>query len=233
MLMERLCVERPAWYFRYMGEINTETVLELARDRALELGLEKFIVASETGRSALKALRALRRTGLKLVVVTHHPATTIGPKGDIQIGIPDHLKEFLQKRGAAVVQGTRPLVGIERGLPRGWQAPSPHTYVDQTLGAFGQGIKIAVEAALMATDAGAVESGEEVVSAAGTYKGLDSAIVAKTTYSYDFLQRFEVLEIIAKPRHVRIEIPEYRSKLWKGNLDQYYEPLEIEQYLGE
>ena len=199
----------------------------------MELGLKKLIVASETGRSALRALRALKGTGLKPVVVTHHPATTVGPKGDIRIGISEHLKEFLRKRGVVVVQGTRPLVGIERGLPRGWQAPSPHTYVDQTLGAFGQGIKIAVEAALMATDAGAVEDGEEVVSVAGTYKGLDSAIVAKTTYSYDFLRRFEVLEMIAKPRYVRIEVPEYRSELWRGDLGQYYEPLKIERYLGE
>ena len=34
-----------------------------------------------------------------------------------------------------------------------------------------------IEAALMATDAGALEDGKEVVTLGGTYKGLDTALV--------------------------------------------------------
>jgi len=35
----------------------------------------------------------------------------------------------------------------------------------------------------MATDAGELDEGEEVVSCAGTYKGLDTALIVKTAYS--------------------------------------------------
>jgi len=61
-----------------------------------------------------------------------------------------------------------------------WDFPTPESIIDKTLEIFGTGVKIAIEAAIMATDAGEVEPGEEVVSRAGTYKGLDAAIVAKT-----------------------------------------------------
>ncbi|RLI08194.1 hypothetical protein DRO24_01665 [Candidatus Bathyarchaeota archaeon] len=63
-----------------MGE-----VIRIARKRALELVIKKVVVVSETGRSALKALNILRGTEIRLIVVTHYPAKTWGPKGDIPI----------------------------------------------------------------------------------------------------------------------------------------------------
>ena len=77
----------------------------------------------------------------------------------------------------------------------------------------------------MATDAGAVNRGDIVVSLGGTFKGLDAAIVAKTTYSYYFLKEYELLEIIAKPYHTRVKLPEYQDPTWKGNLEQYYKEI--------
>ena len=118
-----------------------------------------------------------------------------------------------------VVQGTRPFVGIGRAL--GWEAPVPSTFVDKTLELFGAGTKIAIEAAIMATDAGALAPGEEVVTLGGTYKGLDTALVVRTSYSGGLFTEFEVLELIAKPRHPGKRLPEYAQADWKGDLDQY------------
>jgi hypothetical protein len=94
--------------------------------------------------------------------------------------------------------------------------------IDKTLEIFGAGTKIAIEAAVIATDAGEVDAGEEIVSCAGTYKGLDTALVVKTTYSGGFFKEFEVREIIAKPICRVKALPEYKYENWKGNLDQYY-----------
>jgi hypothetical protein len=217
-------VERRITYFRYCGEVNTEKVLHAAKLRCEEKGLNKVVIASETGRSALKALNIFKGTKIKLIVVTHYPATTWGPKGDIPIGLKrkEYAKTLkkLEENGVKIVQGTRPFAPPTRSI--NWEFPTPEGIIDKTLEIFGAGTKIAIEAAVMATDAGEVDAGEEVVSCAGTYKGLDTALVVKTAYSGGFFKEFEVREIIAKPICRVKALPEYKYENWKGNLDQYY-----------
>ncbi len=216
---------RPTVYFQYRGEANTEQVLDLARQRALELGILKMVVASETGRSALKALKVITGTDIQLIVVTHYPATTWGPSGDIPIGInrPEyqHVKRYLEEHGVVVVQGTRPFGGVSRALS--WDASVPVTFVGKTLELFSAGTKIAIEAALIATDTGTLEEGERIVSLGGTYKGLDTALVVRTSYSGNIFSKFEVLELIAKPHHPGKQLPEYAQEGWKGDMEVYYQ----------
>ena len=76
--------------------------------------------------------------------------------------------------------------------------------------------------AVMATDAGKVDEGEEIISCGGTYKGLDTALVVKAVYSMNFFKSFEVKEIIAKPRCRIKELPEYKFEKWSGDMDKYY-----------
>lgn len=203
--------------------------MRVAIQRALEVEASALIVASETGRSALKVANLLRDldTRLRFVVVTHPPDKTWGPRGEIPVGLrhPRNIKALrcLESLGAVIVQSTRPLAPPSRSL--GWDYPLPEMVIDRVLGVFGQGVKIAVEASLMATDAGAVDRGEIVVSLGGTFKGLDAAIVAKTTYSYYFLREYELLEIIAKPYYTRVKLPEYQDPTWRGDLEQYYEEI--------
>ena len=227
--MEIFGESKPVFYFRYKGEVNTARVLELARERALELGIGKMVVPSETGRSALRALEVLKGTSVHLIVVTHPPAATRGPKGDIPIGLSHpayrKVRDYLVQKGVTVVQGTRPFGGFERWF--GWETPVPAAFVDKALELFGPGTKIAIEAAIMATDAGALEEGEEVVTLGGTYKGLDTALVVRTAGSSTLFSRFEVLEIIAKPRYPGIRLPEYEQENWQGDLEQYYRPIEL------
>jgi hypothetical protein len=217
-------IESKIIYFQYCGEINTEKVLHAAKLRCEERGIKKVVIASETGRSAIKALEIFRNTGIKLIVVTHYPSKTWGPRGDIPIGL--RRKEYaeilrkLEENGVRVVQGTRPFVPPSRSI--NWEYPTPEAIIDRTLEVFGAGTKIAIEVVLMATDAGEVEPGEEVVSCAGTYKGLDTALVVRASHSGGFFKEFEVREIIAKPIRRVKELPEYKYEGWKGDLDKYY-----------
>lgn len=195
-----------------------------AKLRCERCQLSKVVVASETGRSVIKALGVFKGTEIEMIVVTHYPAKTWGPKGSIPIGL--RRKEYaeslrkLEEHGVKVVQSTRPFAPPSRSIK--WNYPTPEGIVDKTLGIFGAGTKIAVEVAVMATDAGAVDEEEEIVSCAGTFKGLDTALVVKTTYSGKFFRDFEVKEIIAKPVCRVKKLPEYEYKNWKGNLDEYY-----------
>lgn len=218
-------IESKITYFRYCGEANTEKVLQAVKSRATETGLYKVIIASETGKSALKALEVFEGTRIDLIVVTHYPSLTWGPRGDIPIGLKrkEYSKalKILQAKGIKVVQGTRPFAPPSRSI--GWEYSTPEVLIDKTLEIFGAGTKIAVEAAVMATDAGEVNADEEVISCAGTFKGLDTALIVKCAYSGNFFKEFEVKEIIAKPINRVKVLPEYKDANWRGNLDAYYQ----------
>ena len=192
-------VERKVTYFRYCGEVNTEKVLHAVKSRCKETNLSKVVIASETERSAIKAIDVFRGTKIKIIVVTHYPATTWGPKGNIPIGLKrkeyaENLKK-LEEDGVKIVQGTRPFAPPSRSI--NWDYPTPECIVDKTFEIFG----------------------------AGTYKGLDTALVVKTTYSANFFREFEVREIIAKPVCRVKKLPEYEYENWKGDIDDYYRQL--------
>lgn len=220
--------EKEIVYFEHCGEVNTTKALELALARSQELGIQKLIVASETGRSALRALEIFDGSSVQLIVVTHYPATTWGPNGKIPIGLKrpefSDVLERLSNAGARVVQGSRPFAPPSRSL--GWDYPTAEGVLDKVLTVFGAGTKIAIEAAIMATDAGEVEEGEEVISCAGTYKGVDTALVVGSSHSMNFFNTFEILEIIARPRHRVRKLPEYEFENWKGDLEPYYRDVQ-------
>lgn len=217
-------ISKEVIYFRYCGEVNTEKVLYASKKRCEELGINKIVIASETGRSALKAIDVFCGMDIKIIVVTHYPAVTWGPKGNIPIGLMreeySEIRKKLLENGVKIVQGTRPFAPPSRSIE--WRYPTPEGIIDKILEVLGAGLKIAIEVAIMATDAGEVDEGEEIISCAGTYKGLDTAIVVRTTYSMNFFKDFEVKEIIAKPMHRVKQLPEYKSENWKGDLDKYY-----------
>jgi hypothetical protein len=76
---------------------------------------------------------------------------------------------------------------------------APNVVVRETLYTFSQGMKVAVEIALMAADAGLLDMSREVIAIAGTDNGADTAIVIKPAYSRKFTE-LRIHEILAKPR---------------------------------
>jgi hypothetical protein len=73
---------------------------------------------------------------------------------------------------------------IKRGVARGIRKKLGSYQVDEiiayTLRLFGNGMKVAIELALMAADAGLVRTDEDIVFVAGTAKGVDMALLAAT-----------------------------------------------------
>ena len=227
-MLEDADLQSSITYFRYSGEVNTVNLLKLARQRAIERGISNIVIASETGLSAMKAVEIFRGSGVKITVVTHYPSSTASPKGRIPIGINreeyESTRKFLEKQGIEIVQGTRPFVPPSR---IDWTLNSMEGMMDATLELFSSGTKIAIETAIMATDAGKVKPGEEIVSTGGTLRGLDTALIVRTSFSHEFFKEFEVREIIAKPRFLVHEDYQYPDKNWKGDFEKYYERLKM------
>ena len=204
-------------YFESHGEANTVKTIELAKKRAEQLHIDKVVIASETGLSALEAFNVFDPSDI--IVVSSASGTRVEDTviGDLKIGLPDYeIYQMIVEAGAKVVRGTDPFWGL-----------AAHTELVDT-GKLGMmfykvicgGFHVCMTAVLEATDHGAVEAGEEVIAMAGSWVGLDTAIVARAFNTVDFFKRFEVLELICKPRAARYSWP-INQVDWRGDLDKY------------
>ncbi len=215
--MDELGTARETFYFDSHGEVNTGKTIELAHERATRLGIGKAVVASETGLSALEALKVFK--DVEVIVVSSAAGTTVEGTtiGDLRIGIPDEgIYRQLIEGGARVVRGTDPFWNL-----------SAHTRLVDTgklgmmfLKTLTSGLHVCMTAVLEATDAGYLTAGEEAVAMAGSWVGLDTAIVARAANSVRFFDEFEVLELVCKPRRARHRWP-VDQKTWVGDLEKY------------
>lgn len=213
----KLGESRPIFYFDVHGEVNTNKTIELARERADELGIGKVVVASETGLSGLKVLDAFE--GSEVIVVSSAAGTAVEGSviGDLKIGIPDQgTMEELERRGARVVRGTDPFWNISAHAGF-MDTPKLGMKFFEVLCA---GLHVCMTGVLEATDAGHLVEGEEVVALAGSFVGLDTAVVAVAANSVNFFDALEVREIICKPRRARYTWP-INHEDWKGDLEKY------------
>jgi len=185
--------EKVIRYFKNKGPENTDSTLELAKKRALELGIKDIVVASSHGNTARRALKVFR--GFNLVVVT----ISMGFKEEGWT-MEQSERDALATMGAKVLTCTHALGDdVDSSFSGQSGARSYKEVVAETLRRFSQGTKVAVEISMMATDAGLIEEGKEVIAIAGTGEGADTALVLKSVCPRRFLE-LEIREIIAKPR---------------------------------
>ena len=214
------------FYFDTCGQVNTEKALQLAIQRALELRIEKLVVASETGTSALKAAEMLRDSRTSLVVVTSAAGTKIENTviGNLKIGIPDKkIWNQLEKNGAKIVRATDPLYNIGATFEHKG-APTFGTLFRLCMRMISSGTAVCVGATLMVTDNGVLKEGKEVVAVAGSWVGLDTAVVVRAANSVNLFKKgaVQIREIICKPRNPVHSWP-INQKDWVGDLSLYKE----------
>lgn len=185
-------------YFAGPGLANTEAAVRAALDRARSLDLVDLVVASNTGRTAravLAELEARPLRGVNLVVVTHHVG--FREPGEDEMGATARAE--LAAAGARLLTTTHLFGGVERAVTRQHGGLYPGGLIASTLRMFGEGVKVAVEIAVMALDAGLVPYGRDVVAVGGTARGADTALVVRPAHARSFFET-RVVEIICRPR---------------------------------
>lgn len=175
------------------GEQNTRQTLELAVQRAQQLGIKNMVIASCTGATA-RELQSIAN-GMNIVCVTHHQ----GYKDPGSNEMDNQTRQDLEKAGIRVLTTTHLLAGVDRAVRNQFGGVYPAELIAQTLRMLGQGVKVAVEISVMALDAGLLPYDEEIISIGGTIKGADAAIVVKPAHANYFLNT-EIKEIICMPR---------------------------------
>jgi hypothetical protein len=74
----------------------------------------------------------------------------------------------------------------------------PVEIMAHTLRMFGQGVKVCVEVAVMALDAGLIPHGREVIAVGGTGRGADTAVVIRPAHASSIFDTY-ICEVICKP----------------------------------
>ena len=179
-------------HFDKPGKDNTDPTLELAGQRAKALGINEVVVASTTGFTAYRAIEIF--DGPRITVVTYHS----GFKEPFKNALPNDVKEDLQNKGLTVIVASHALSGLERSIAKKHSGVYPVLIMADTLRLFGQGIKVAVEVAVMAADAGAL-TGNDIISIGGSGRGADAALVLKPAHQNNFFD-MRIREVICKPR---------------------------------
>jgi len=179
--------------FRGEGPQHTEKTLELAIEWANKLGNKSILISSTTGESARKALDMIP-DDFKLVVVTHHTGFRTKNKNEFS----EDIKNELLDKGHYVLTTTHAFSGVERTFRKKFGGLYPLEIMAQTLRMFCEGVKVAVEIAIMAADAGLVDVERWIVSCGGTARGLDTAVFLKPANSNSVFD-LEIGGIICKP----------------------------------
>lgn len=188
-------VKREVHYFEESGSQNTSETIKAAKKAALDLGLKYTVVASGSGTTGVKVAEEFEGSGVKVVVVTEYA-------GSVEFSEKNRKK--LEKLNATVVTSMHAFLSPAESISKIYANHcSENTIIKQVLRRFSQGTKVAAEIVMMATDAGAIPIGEDVVVIAGTGEGADTAIIIKSCHADSFFDKergIEFREIIAMPR---------------------------------
>lgn len=187
-------------YWDGPGPKNTADTVRAAAKRASELGIEHFVISSNTGESALALLEVVAPPEANVVVVTHH----VGYREPGDDEMSAEMREKLRGLGCKVLTTTHLFANVERAITHEFGGLYPGGIISAALRMFGQGTKVAIEISVMALDAGLIPYGVDVVSIGGTGRGVDTALVLRPAHARLFFKT-EVKEIICKPRAVRRE----------------------------
>lgn len=179
-------------YWETAGPENTKKTIALAVKRAKVLGIDDFVVASNTGETVLELLNY---DVTNIVCVTHQ----VGFRNPGDDEMAQEMREKLQNQGVKVLTTTHLFAGVGRALRYQFAGIYPSEIVAMSLRMLGQGVKVGVEISVMALDAGMIPYDKEVIAIGGTGRGADTAVVIKPDHSAS-LFKSQIKEIICKPR---------------------------------
>lgn len=180
-------------YWDKPGKANTDKTIAAALKRGKELKIKHFIIASCSGYTTKRLLT--KGKNIKIVSVSYQA----GFRTPGQCEMPKKTEALLTKKGVIVYTGTHFFGGLGRAIRMKFGGLEPEELAANTLRIFGHGVKVAIEIAIMALDAGLIPYDKEIISIGGTGQGADTALVCLPKYGKDFFS-FDVREIICKPR---------------------------------
>jgi uncharacterized protein len=176
------------------GKWNTAGTIDAALAAGRELGLKHLVVASNSGET-VEGLLQRDLDGLSVVCVTHQ----VGFKTPGVDEMGEEMRTRLTEAGVRLLTTTHLFGGVDRALRLRFNGYYPPEIIADSLRMFGHGVKVCVEVAVMALDAGLIPHGVNVVCVGGRARGADTACVIRPAHSLAFFDT-RVVELICRPR---------------------------------
>jgi hypothetical protein len=186
-------VEIQTILFEKPGPHNTGEALEIARRAVKDYEVNKVIVASTSGSTALKAVKII---GADKLIVVSHAYGFYEPNVD---EMDPEIRKKLSELGVPVITTSHTLAGFARAVRRKFNTYLIEDIVASVLRTVSEGFKVAYELVTMAADAGLVKTGERVIAVAGTGEGADTVAMMRAANSHNFFE-LKLEAILAKPR---------------------------------
>lgn len=180
-------------YFDNPGIKNTDKAIELASKRAEEKDIKKVVVATSSGKTGLKVIKAFKDKSITIVPVCLNAGSSISDSKEWKT----NKREF-ERLNVKFIQGIQAFSGVERAVNSRWGTAGHAMIIADALRLAGEGFKVGIEIALMACDAGLVSPDDNIITIAGTSSGADTVLVIKPSYSHKLFD-LAVNEIICKP----------------------------------
>ena len=190
-------IKKDIHYFLKPGKENTEKAIELARKRAKEIGIRHIVVASFSGETGLKVMKEIKDA--EIVVVGAYTGFRVGKAGEEAEVIWRKNSESLVQSGARILRATHSLSGIERSVASKYNGVYPALLIADTLRLLSQGVKVGVEVAVMAADAGLIPTDQDVITICGTKNGADTVMVLRPANMANLFD-IKIKEIVCKPK---------------------------------
>lgn len=193
-------ISKPIFYYNSEGKANLSKTIELVIDRAKENNINHIIIFTADGEGAFKLKEMLGDTEINVYAATFpykQVFSSKDPNGNKikvvpQTSLPEIREEF-KRLGIRLVQGVMPLQDIIIPDAKDVKNQTIH----YTLSLISGGLRLCVQAILMAVDGGHIEPGETVIAMSA-----DTAIVARSslsTWLFHPTEGLEINEIICKP----------------------------------
>jgi hypothetical protein len=191
--------EKITYYFDKPGAENSADAARFAIGRAKDSGIKTILVASTSGKTAEIFWKAVKGTGIDLIVVSHVVGFTRPGEWEFDPAIATRLRS----EGVAIITGTHTLSGLERAISRSAKlggSSRTEAVAEALRRTVAVGLKVAVECVLIAADQGAIGVEGEVIAAGGTGSGADTVCVIRPAHTANFFD-LQVREIVAMPRN--------------------------------
>lgn len=185
------------------GGNHTDDVLAHVKHVVESRNIADIVVATTRGETAVKACKVFDPRTRNVIAVTH----SAGFAGVNRQELKDDLKAEIVAAGGKILTATHALSGVETGITKkltGGSVVYPVEMFARLLRlTIGDGVKVCIEIALMAADAGLLtDVRADILCIGGTGTGADTACIIRPAYTRDFTD-LRVKQVLCKPEIAR------------------------------